>query len=82
MSKVRTLTIACHRLMTSSHSSLIRIVLAADPVVLFVARKRHLGSLLCLNEPLMVVCGRIDEVSDNLLWRPLPGGARAIRLAI
>jgi hypothetical protein len=60
----------------------IRIVLAADPVVLFVARKRQLGSLLRTNEPLVVVGGRIDEVSDYLLWRPLPRGAWLIRLAI
>jgi hypothetical protein len=59
------------------------VVLALHPVVLRVGRKPQLGYFLRPHEPLMVVRGRIDQVSDHLLGRPFARRARprSLRLA-
>src|SRR5262245_39109827 len=52
------------------------ISLHGDPMVLRITRARVGVPFLRTHETLMVVRGRVDQVSEHLLRRPLPSGAR------
>ena len=52
---------------------LILVALQADPVVLFVPRQIDGRIELQADKSLMIIRGRIDQVSEDLFFRPLAG---------
>jgi hypothetical protein len=54
--------------------------LQPDPVVLRVAGEHQVGPELGLEEPVMVLRGRVDEMPDDLSRGPLAAGRTPARL--